>query len=126
MKKILSRTAILCLCLLNARPLSSQEDFSRFSFTTGNDVLSVCTDGSAFSRHMCTSYMDGVIAGYRLSSDAAPSFAPDFRLCFPQGVKKGEIYDLVLKDLKDHPEARHERSEVLIINSLLAPWHCQK
>jgi hypothetical protein len=44
----------------------------------------------------------------------------------PAHVTKGQIYDVVEKYLNDHPESRHEYSNLLIERAIVAAWGVNK
>jgi hypothetical protein len=97
-----------------------------FILTSGNELLSACVDDDFAYQNACPSYIDGVIAGYELATNGLASTPVGAKLCVPAGVTRGQIYDVVLHNLKEHPEVRHSPSEALIINSLLDPWTCKR
>jgi hypothetical protein len=123
-KKLILCFVLVCVCATKTD--SQQTTVSpRLALDTGNDLLTACTDENGFYNQACRSFIYGVISGYRLATEGLPSIPTEVKVCLPSGVTRGQVYDVVVKGLKDHPEARHEPSDVLIINAILGPWRCK-
>ena len=92
----------------------------------GNGLLEVCADGAAFHYGLCMGYITGVLDGANTAPIPKNCPAPASYWCIPKGVTLGQIQEVVVKYLKDHPEIRHQPSNGLIENAVLAVWSCPK
>lgn len=64
---------------------------------SGNDLFAKCADTNSFYNGYCLGY---VVA-------AVDAWDADIGICLPDGVTKGQIKDVVIKYLVDHPDRRH-------------------
>jgi hypothetical protein len=98
---------------------------------TGNDFYSLCTSTDAINRVRCVSLLEGFIGGNRvaywevgrrakLDGDRLRSF------CVPDEATMGQVRDVVVKDLRDMPQARHLPTVVLIETSLERAFPCPR
>jgi len=54
------------------------------------------------------------------------SSSPDLQRCLPdQGVTKGQVKDVVMKYLRDHPQYRHETAARLVAGAIAEAWPCE-
>jgi Rap1a immunity proteins len=88
----------------------------------GNDLHENCKAGprskghdtmSAFKTGACVGYVMGVASSLEGSA-----------FCFPAGVEKGQIVDVIKRWLEDHPELRHYAASSLITSALKERFPC--
>jgi Rap1a immunity proteins len=91
---------------------------------SGNDLLRDCSDrndGPSFS--FCLGYINGLRDGVVFASvglGAKPSFE------ISEKVELGQLKDVVVKYLNEHPEERHSRAAVLVQSALVRAFPRQK
>jgi hypothetical protein len=97
------------------------------AFNTGNTLLRHC-QGSGVDKDYCLAYIVGVvdlIGALQGSADkAGVNFWKYRAVCLPNQVDAGQIKDVVVKHLVDHPENRDQPAAQLIIIALIATWGC--
>lgn len=76
-------------------------------FTDGNELHSHCGDKSGYLQGYCDGYIGGV----------ADSIEQE-QLCLPDTVKFGQLRDVVLIFLRDHPQDRHFSASSLVIAAI--------
>ncbi len=78
--------------------------------------ISFTSDPEAFAQApLFMGYVDGV-------TDTANGRS----LCFPSSATGAQIYSIVSKYLRDHPEQWNQRADELVIRSLRATFSCAK
>ena len=83
---------------------------------TGNVLQnSICTNKLA-----CISYIRGITEGYLLGSVGKPYF------CLPVGYDYTQLVDVVLLNLRNHPERRASPASYLIVIALHEAFPCGK
>ena len=85
------------------------------SFDTGNSLLRECQDDSMVLA--CTGYITGATDLMAFTS---------YPICVPKGVDRGQLRDIVVKDLVAHPEGRQSPAGLLIIKALGDAFPCSK
>ena len=107
---------------------------------SGNDVLQACQDkdGGIFEG-FCTGYIIGSWEGmhwgtfeaYILMSEGsfkvgeANEFASTaLRACAPTNIENGQIKDIVIAYLTNHPETRHKSARNLIQQAMMGAYPC--
>jgi hypothetical protein len=121
--------ALLAVFLVSdSRPRQSQNPYSDMS--TGNGLLEICAqfdkDSSSFGLYdngTCLGYIEGVLKGATLPKGECTATATNW--CVPSDVTLGQIKDVVVKSLRDHPENRQRPSQILIVNAVLKAWPCR-
>lgn len=88
----------------------------RVMFYTGNKLSELC---SYTDLDPCTTYILGVVDG---QNAAVTATSRDVAYCIPETASSGQIRDVVLKYLRDHPERRHIIAGTLIANALADAW----
>ena len=78
---------------------------------TGNELLSQCTTSTASQfywqdRAGCAAFIEGFVEGATSFQEMWPQSQRKM-ICVPQGVTTGQIRDVVVKWLAQHPEFRH-------------------
>lgn len=90
--------------------------------STGNSLYAICTAASGdpvadlASTGMCLGYVDGVASKLDLLQ----------QIELPTGVTHGQLQDVVVKYLKDHPETRNQDAVVLTVRALVAAFPKKK
>jgi hypothetical protein len=84
----------------------------------GNHLLEDCTSpGGSDALTACVAYL----AGVRDTVDVTQlAFAP--RRCIPQAATTGQVRDVVVRHLRQNPEARHLVAAALIIRAMREAW----
>ena len=80
---------------------------------TGNELYDVCL-GDSFDRGMCVGYALGVAEAAGLAGVA----------CIPPDVTRGQIKDVVVNYLRDHPADRNKSAYGLVTTALQSVWPC--
>jgi hypothetical protein len=100
-----------------------------FVFRTGNDLLRDCRNVDEL-RDTCAGYVLGavdLIGSLQGSSDINGTNYWKYRsICMPKNAEAGQIKDIIVKYLVEHPEKRDEPAAQLIIITMLATWGCPK
>lgn len=60
---------------------------------------------------VCVGYISGVIDGYNQAGAKVP-------LCYPDGVSMGQLTDVVVLFLKNHPELLHRPAAYLVLRAI--------
>lgn len=82
----------------------------------GNGLYELCSGTEAiYTLGICHGYISGV-------RDALRGVV----ICPPSNVTNGQVFDIVINGLRDHPEERQKESVVLIIKYLSAAFPCQR
>lgn len=87
----------------------------RIAYLDGNELYEYCQSNELG----CVLYIQGVVDG-QLAAVTATS--RDVAYCIPQGSTAGQMKDIVVKFLADHPERRHLMGGVLVANALSNAW----
>ena len=80
---------------------------------TGNDLLRICE---------IEDFCNGLSLGLLFSKHPAVSLAME---CVPREVSASQIADVIVKYLRERPEARHHPIEIVVTNAITDawPWH---
>jgi len=89
-------------------------------FLTGNGLYAECTSGNSADQADCLGYITGVYDGIALMQDVDNKHL----ICIPQGVIRGQIKDIAIAYLRDHPATRQESAAPIVANALLAAYPC--
>jgi Rap1a immunity proteins len=73
-------------------------------FHSGNTLYAKCTSPETYDRAYCLGYLVGAVD--MMEGDEA---------CTPQGMTAGQVQDIFLKYMREHPELRDKRADHLII-----------
>ena len=84
-------------------------------FYTGNDLKQLCDRSKA----SCTNYIIGASDMIQLSQSKK-------WICLPSSVDSIQLVDIIIKSLETNPETRHVSASVLIWNSLLKTFPCER
>lgn len=89
---------------------------------TGNDLLQTCTDTSNLVMITgCIGFISGVSRG---TAAALETVNNRQFFCVPLGADNGQLTDIVVKWLRDHPEMRHHDATGLVIVALRGAFPC--
>lgn len=87
----------------------------RIAYLDGNKLYEYCQS----NEFGCILYIQGVVDGQLAAISATTR---DVAYCIPQGSTAGQVKDIVVKFLSDHPERRHLMGGVLVANALSNAW----
>ena len=92
------------------------------STESGNTLLAKCV-GPPEGQLVCVGYTTGVYDMINLleATNAVPK-----RHCFPPGVTRLQIHDVVVRYLQDHPDRRHSGAAGLVGDALQEAWPCPR
>ena len=102
-------------------------------YITGNDLYRYCkpaqTDAAKdLKETYCVAYITGVHDGAEASGSLLTYMAErdePFRLmCVPQGVEAGQLRDIVVQYLEDHPADRNLGAGLIVMSALLEAYPC--
>jgi hypothetical protein len=95
----MSVKCVLLPVVLTLCPVGAQARLQTFTlFLTGNDLLAACSAPTGtFPVGQCLGYIQGVVDAASVSQ----------RLCLPHTVNAGQMRDIVVAYLRQHPENRH-------------------
>ena len=130
MKYAIMVLALLCVL---ARPTAA-DGVSGNKMATGNQMFEWCKE----SRDICGMYAMGwreahsttiVLVGIQkgLSDKKALGnlqHATPTGICLPQGTKNGQLADVLIKYLRDHPKKRHLQQAMLTIFAFRKAFPC--
>jgi len=98
--------------------------YSFASFFNGNHLYK---DGLEYYKHNIgqegSFYSDGFYTGY--VSGVYDSYA-GVLFCPTGSVSLGQVCDIVLKYLQDHPEVRNKPANEIVVDALKEVWPCKK
>lgn len=90
---------------------------------TGNGLYRVCSEESpGFQSGLCHGFIAGVIARSSLAERIVPKSG---LICDVSRAENGQIRDVIVAYLRDHPADRHYASSQLIVQALQAAF-CTK
>ncbi|MDJ0942285.1 MAG: Rap1a/Tai family immunity protein [Kiloniellales bacterium] len=107
----------LCLAMLPADARGGQ---------TGRDFLELCSGPESWTEGYCTGYVTGageLIDGLLLEEDLKSALASR-AFCLPNGLRKGQVRDLVLDYLRAHPEVRDKQMTSITWAALIEAFPC--
>lgn len=103
----------------------------------GNELYRLCSrDAATYNDGYCLGYIVGVIDGKgsytppMLAGETLPAYtvraaaqtATSF--CIPQGATRRQLYDVVMKHLRDGPQFRHLDATIIIESAAVAAFPC--
>ena len=92
------------------------------TFESGNALFSTCTSTSALDAQYCLGFVSAV-------SDTAEVYESVTKrkfYCPPDGLTAGQLRDLSLQYLSNHPEQRHLAAASLVAYSFTYAFPCPK
>jgi hypothetical protein len=84
--------------------------------TTGNAFYNQCKDENSSSGLVCSVYVNGLMDGIIYSNF----------VCIPPEVNVGQLRDVILAYLRDHPSERHARTGDLAVVALAMAFPCAR
>ena len=107
----------LCLALIPVDARGGQ---------TGREFLAICSESESWTEGYCTGYVAGageLIDGLLLEKDLKAAL--DGRtFCLPDGLRKGEVRDLVLDYLRKRPEIQDKQITSITWAALIEAFPC--
>ena len=91
------------------------------STESGNTLLAKCV-GPPETQLVCAGYTTGV---YDMINFLETTNAVAKQHCFPSGVTRLQIHDVVVRYLQDHPEQRRTGAAPLVRDALQEAWPCR-
>ncbi|MEQ9518484.1 MAG: Rap1a/Tai family immunity protein [Parvibaculum sp.] len=123
----------LILSLLIAEPTTAMATEAY----TGNDLLNDCGTSADDTRmEFCFGLVSGAVHGVNFAVfDAIISYDPEsgqnpavfrnkYATCIPEEVTIGQLRDIVVKYLNDHPSERHQYAVGLILTAVGKTFAC--
>lgn len=101
------------VCLFAAAGFALLATPARAEWMNGEQLAEVCSTTVPVDRAMCLSYVMGVMDGVRYL-DAPPRT--------PVGTSAGELRDVVVAYLGEHPEARALQGREIVRAAVVAAW----
>lgn len=90
--------------------------------TSGNKLYATCQNSK--NTPVCLGYIAGVVDGYTWTIDKEDSCIS--KNLSSDAVTPEQVYDVVLKYLKDNPQKRNQRAAKLIMTSIHDAFGCSK
>jgi hypothetical protein len=116
MKRFFSATLLLLL-------VSASAHSQRVSTMTGNTLLEACESKDAFQHALCLGYIQGATD---IDAMDGATFPERRRSCVTENVTNGQIEDVVVKYLRDHPEERHLLAAILVVRAVAKAFPCKR
>ena len=116
-----SRNLVFLLVVTLLPTMTSADAEQPVPSVTGNSLLEYCGSKNVGEYGVCVGYITGV--GDIETMDGA-AFPDRQRFCTPDNATNGQIIDIVVKYLKDHPAARHLLGAILVVNALTEAFPC--
>jgi hypothetical protein len=92
------------------------------SLESGNTLLAKCV-GPPEVQLVCAGYTAAI---YDMIAMLEAGGAMPKRHCFPTGVTRLQIHDVIVRYLQNHPEARHMGAAGLASDALQEAWPCNR
>lgn len=109
---------LLIAAALVAAPASAQTDPAR-DFRTGNDLLSMCTGGTA-----TVGYCFGFVMGVLDTVKAYEAWNNWREVCAPAGTTQGEYRNAVVTYLRENPKDLDGQAASLVVLALRGRFPC--
>jgi hypothetical protein len=115
-------TFIVALLAASAVQISGGDPSGQF--VDGNKLYEMCSEDPSSQTHFqddawCVGYVLGTYDTLKASG-----MARSLAICVPDGVQAGQLHDVVVKTLMEHPEFRHLSGSMLIGAALRASFAC--
>ncbi len=118
----------LGFCLLSPCLLPQSDTVDNWIWEDGNVLFEECSAAQntvEFTR--CLAYIAGaadMIGNFQLfkSDGNKPLFTT--RICIPVKATRGQLTDVVIKYMKDHPESRTDSASLIVMRALVQVWKC--
>ncbi len=99
----------------------------RAGYYSGQKLNEVCNNDSLVSVGLCFGYILGVYDAGKVLDEATDKrqWQSGFTSCVPDGVKPGQLKEVVSKWLQQHPENWHYRANSLVAAALEWGFPCR-
>ncbi|MGE0653610.1 MAG: Rap1a/Tai family immunity protein, partial [Alphaproteobacteria bacterium] len=121
MKRCLGVLGVLIMSYSVSFPSMAQQS-SAETFETGRTLLQKCSDEAA-NLNRCQSYIEGVADAMRLEQAYRRTFFGS-RICINQNVLGREIKMIVVRWMREHPEALRSPAAQVIAQAVLKEFPC--
>lgn len=98
--------------------VAPQEVIAQSDMHSGNAMLGFCQATDSFFLGLCLGRLDGYLSGQEAVLGATKV------ICRPDVTANSQTRDIFLAELRDHPERRHARWEVLALIAYSHAWPC--
>lgn len=92
--------------------------------SSGNNLLLECA-GNMLHQLACMYYISGVIDGVDLAQAQRATASKDRLFCLPATATQGQLQDIIVKSLSEHPELRHYPATYFIVDALSRTFPCK-
>ena len=116
------KTLTASLLLISACAGSGLAADNYESIESGNTLLAKCV-GPPENQLICAGYTAGI---YDMINLLETTSAVPKRHCFPPGVTRLQLHDVVIRYLQEHPEQRHMGAAALVSDALEDAWPCRR
>lgn len=102
-------------------------------YLTGNDLYRYCTAASTDHDYssksvMCLAFIMGIHDGAETSGQLLTYMAertePFRMMCVPANVEAGQLKDITVAYLRDHPADRNQGAGIVVMSALLEAYPC--
>jgi hypothetical protein len=108
----LTTLCVMCFVCVSAKP----QDNVTTTFVSGNDLYQWCqSEGEPHAR--CAGYIIGAADSFSMTSASQ-----GLRWEPPSQITTGQIIDIAVRYLKEHPEERHLQAASLVWSALEQTW----
>jgi hypothetical protein len=114
--KTLMTSALLVLCCMESGLAADNYE----STESGNTLLAKCV-GAPATQLVCAGYTTGI---YDMINFLEATNTTAKLHCFPPGVTRLRIHDVVVHYLQEHPEQRNTGAASLVRDALQEAWPC--
>jgi hypothetical protein len=90
------------------------------SYFSGNDLYRRCQSNDYYEQGMCLGLVIGAIDEWQNWREGA-HLPP----CVPSTVETGQLRDVVVKYLEDHPKLRDQSAWALVVQATVRAWNCK-
>lgn len=93
---------------------------SNAGFDTGNQLWDACQNREdAMNTVRCVGYVRGAVDALTFAASTSDLF------CLRNGVTAGQVRDVVVNHLAQHPQDRDRGATILVLNALVDAFPCQ-
>ena len=114
MRTVLLVAALVVLVLVSASAQAID------SWADGNELKKMCHSEANFDQGVCGGFaiaVAGIVDNYPVAG---------YRTCIPSGVLAGQLNNIMVKFLDDHPERLHYAATSLAVEAFVEAFPCPK